>query len=109
DWTGHVDRCLAGQPSQEVAQVGQSPQRLGGLRIGDQDRLNQLLLIRAELAIHVGTQERIIIKGHVWSLRGKRARAGLASCLPGPSRGSSERGGLGERRGPLAYGLLLVD
>ena len=54
---GHVGRRLAGQPGQEVAQARQAPELLGEPRIGEQGRLDRMLLFGAELAIQVGTQE----------------------------------------------------
>ena len=90
--TSRRAQASRGRPAMRSRKKARPLELLGELRIGEEGRLDRLLLLGAELAIQVGTQDRIVVEGHGDGLRERGPRPGLASRLPG-SRGRSRPAG----------------
>jgi hypothetical protein len=76
------------QSDHEFAHRGQRPQILGEFGRGDQRRLDYMLLVSVELAIHIVTQECVVATAHIIQLweKGKRSLVRSASGLEAPRK-----------------------
>jgi hypothetical protein len=78
---GDINALITVHSDDEISDRHQISQFIRELGPGDQHRLDQLLLVGIELAIHVGTQERIVVTTHVCQLQEKRDASAVVGTL----------------------------